>query len=156
MRKTAVTRTAGRRQGLAAWLPYRRLQEAPRVLCDALVAPFEMQVRTGGAAGRADCGDLAAAAHDLSDFDEQLGGMGIAGDEVVAMVDLDHLAVLTVIFGEHHHAAGCRKYGCPHIGDEIDTLVQGMLPGDGINAPPEARSVPARIDRRDCRHELFL
>src|SRR5262245_3590258 len=99
------------KRGATAVLPgtgygLRRLEELGRVLRAATVAHLEVQVRAGGAAGRADLGDLAAALQDVALADEQLRSVRVAGDQVVAVVDVDRIAVLRVEAGEDDYASG--------------------------------------------------
>ncbi len=53
-----------------------------------------MQMRAGRAPGGTDLAELAAALHHFPQLHEQLGLVGVARDQVVAMVDVHHVAVL--------------------------------------------------------------
>src|SRR5207247_8880862 len=67
-----------------------------RVLRRAAEADFEMQVRTGRAAGVAREGDAAAALQDVAFLHEQLGQVRIPRHQIVAVIDVDDVAVLRV------------------------------------------------------------
>src|SRR6516225_306058 len=54
---------------------------------------FIMQMRAGGAAGRADLADHLSDPDGVADLDVDLREMAVAGRKPVAMVDLDHAAV---------------------------------------------------------------
>src|SRR5215813_955159 len=71
-----------------------RHQELAGVLRRAAIAHLEMQVRAGRAPGGAHFADLVAPLHDIALLHVQLRLVGVARDEVVAMVDVDHVAVL--------------------------------------------------------------
>ncbi len=116
------------------------MQEFLRVLRHALHQHLEMQVRAGGTAGGADLGDLLAAAHEVAALDEGAGGMGVAGDQLVAVVDLHHVAVGRVDFLRHDHAAGSGQDGRAGVRLEVQPRVQGRLAGEGIDAPAEGRA----------------
>src|SRR5512139_3882642 len=77
-------------------LRIRGEQEPHRVLRGAAVANLEMQVRAGRAPGIAAVGDAAATLHQVAFLDEHLRQVRVAGDEVVAVVDVNHVAVLRV------------------------------------------------------------
>src|SRR5688572_21798506 len=117
--------------------PGRRLrlrhQELHRVLRGAAIAHFEMQMRPGGAAGRAHLAQLAAALHHFALFHEQLLLVRVARDQIVAMVDVHHVAVLRVNAGENHDAVGCGHDGRAPVGQKIDAFVHGPLPGERID-----------------------
>src|SRR5438105_3178338 len=66
--------------------------EARRVLRGTAEAHLEMQVRAGGAAGVAGERDALGALHDVALLDEQPRQVGIARHEVVAVIDIDHVA----------------------------------------------------------------
>src|SRR5450759_1454071 len=60
------------------------LEEAIRILCDALIAHFEMHMRPSRASGGTGLGDYRAALHQTPRFYQQLRIVGIAGRKVVA------------------------------------------------------------------------
>src|SRR2546427_8861614 len=74
------------------------------VLRCAAEAHFEMQVRTGRAAGIAREGDAAAALQDVAFLHEQLGQVRIPRHQIVAVIDVDDIAVLRVEARKLHHA----------------------------------------------------
>src|SRR5262249_61627690 len=66
-----------------------RHQELAGVLRRAAIAHLEMQVRAGRAPGGAHFADLVAALHDVAFLHVELRLVGVARDEIVAMVDVD-------------------------------------------------------------------
>ena len=115
-----------------------------------------MHMRPGGTAGGAGFGDYVAALHQITGLDQQLGSVGVAGGEVVAVVDIDHVAILSMNFGNNDQAAGRRVNGCTGVDQKIDALVHGVLSGNRIDAPAEAGGIPMDVDRFDRGHELFF
>src|SRR5687767_2767274 len=112
-----------------------RHQELIRVLRCAPVADLEVQVRPSRAAGRAHFAELAPALYHLALFHDQLRLVGVARYEVIAMVDVDHVAVLRVKAGEYHHAVRGRDDGRSLLGQKVDAHVHRPLTGEGIDAP---------------------
>ena len=127
-----------------------------RVLRRAAEAHLEMQVRAGRAAGRAHFTDLASARHDVALLHEQLRAMRVASDEVVAVIDVDHVAVLRMEAGEDDDAAGGGNDLRAGFGEEIDSFVHRQLAGERIDPLAEAGGVVGRPHRKHRRHELFL
>src|ERR1017187_10807006 len=101
-----------------------------------------MHVRPGGAAGGSGLGDYRAALHQVAGFDQQFGGVSVAGGKVVAVVNIDHIAILGMEFGDHDQAVGRGVDGGAGVDQKIDALVQGVLSSDWIDAPTEAGGVP--------------
>src|SRR5713226_4130573 len=66
------------------------------VLRRAAEAHFEMQMRTGQAAGIAREGDTAAALQDFAFLHEQLGKVRVPRHQVIAVIDVDDIAALRV------------------------------------------------------------
>ena len=60
---------------------------------------FEMQVGSRGTPGGPDFCDLLAALHQLTSVDQNLGGVGIACGQVLAVVDLHEISVLRMALG---------------------------------------------------------
>ena len=112
-------------------------QELLRVLRDALHHHLEVQVRPGRTACRADVGDLLAALDQVALLHPEPGGVGIAGDQVVAVVDFDHVAVGGMNFLRHHDAAGGGQDGRARVGLEVQPGVQRASAGERIDAPAE-------------------
>src|SRR5712692_2802562 len=137
-RERAGTRAMGT---AGAWarrkcrLARRGLKKPDRVLRNATVADFEVQVRAGGAAGGSGFGDLASALNDLAFPDQNSRAMSVAGREVVAVVDLDQETVLRMRSRVDHHAARSRENGSPDIHGKIHALVHGEHAIEWIDAP---------------------
>src|SRR4051794_6408899 len=72
-------------------------EEFMRVLLNPLYQHLEMQMRTGRTASRSDVGNMLAALDDVADLHQQAGSMGVACDNIIAMVDLEHVAVLMMV-----------------------------------------------------------
>src|SRR5687767_1283221 len=98
-------------------------EELRGILRRAPEAHFEMQVRPGGAAGGADFADLLAALDQIALAHHDLRGMGVARHQVVAVIDVDHVAVLGMEPGENDDAPGGSHDRRTVIGDEVDAFV---------------------------------
>ena len=72
--------------------------------------------------------------------------MGIAGDQVVAVIDFYHVAVGCIEFLRHHHATGRGMDRGADFGWVIQASVQRRGAGKWVNPPAEAR---AQITTRD-------
>src|SRR3989442_13180625 len=134
----------------------RKDEKLGGVLRRTAKADLEMQVWTGRAAGIAREGDTAAALQDLAFLHEQLGKVRVPRHQVVAVIDVDDIAVLRVEAGELHHArcrGDDRRAG---IGEEVDAFVQRPLPGERVDALAESGSVVGRRYRQHRRHEFLL
>ncbi len=80
------------------------------VLKDALHEYFKMQVGAGRAAGRADLRYFLTTFDQIAFFDKHFGRMGVTGDQIIAVVNLDHIAIGRMVFLGHHHTARCSQY----------------------------------------------
>ena len=78
-----------------------------------------MQVCSGRAPGRSDGSDLLTALDQIAFFHEHTGSMGVAGEQVIAMVDFNHIAVATAVITGNHHAPRSGKNRCTGFGLEI-------------------------------------
>ncbi|MNL59321.1 hypothetical protein D3C87_1830360 [compost metagenome] len=63
-----------------------------------------------------------------------LGCMGVSGDQIVAVIDFDHVAVGWVKLLHHHDAAGRGQDRRSGVGRKVQSGVQGRAPVDGIDA----------------------
>src|SRR5690242_4676808 len=81
--------------------------------------------------------------------------MGIAGDETVAVVDLDHITILGVEVRKDDDPAGSGVYRGAHLRHEVDTFMESALPCERIDAPAVARRAPFSTHRRHRWHQLF-
>ena len=64
-----------------------------------------MQMRTGRTTSAAHFRDLLPAHHDLAQPDQALGSMSITADEIIAVVNIDHITIFGMKIGIHYHAA---------------------------------------------------
>src|ERR1700694_3138686 len=126
------------------------------VLRRAAEANLEMQVRTGRSTGAAREGDAAAALQNIAFLHKQLGKMRVAGYQVIAVIDIDQVAVLRVEACKLHHACRRGDDGRAGVGKKIDAFVQRPLAGEGIDAAAEARGVVRGGPRQHGRHELLF
>src|SRR3989454_804587 len=126
------------------------------VLRCAAEAHFEMQVRTGRAAGIAREGDAAAALQDVAFLPEQLGQVRIPRHQIVAVIDVDDIAVLRVEARKLHHARRGVDDGRAGVGEEVDALVHRPLPVERIDPLAESGSVVRSGHGQHGRHEFLL
>src|SRR5262249_48463528 len=94
-------------------------QELVGIQRDALLAHLEVQVRAGGAAGRADLGDELALHHHVAHLHEALGKVRVARREPVVVIDVDDVSVLLHIRDRGHHAARGRHHGRAGRSDDV-------------------------------------
>jgi hypothetical protein len=78
--------------------------------------------------------------------------MGIPGDQVVAVVNLDQVAVFGMVFLRHHHAAGSRQDGRARRRWEIQPCMQGGSPVERVDSPAKSGPRRRRLDRLLRRH----
>src|SRR5450830_23004 len=102
-------------------------EEFARVLCHAADAHFKVQMGAGGTTGGTDIGDMLAALDDVAHFDEQLRSMRIACHQVIAMIDLDHIAELIMIFRCNHHTGSSRYDWRADWRRKIQALMEGVM-----------------------------
>src|SRR5688572_15072917 len=69
---------------------------------------FVMDVWTGSEPRRPDQRDALPALHHLATPHHHLGGMRIAGDDAIAVIDLDHVAVIALVARANNGALGGR------------------------------------------------
>ena len=74
-----------------------------RILEDALNEHFKMQMRSGRPAGRADFSNFLAPLNQIAFFNEHARRVGVPANEVIAVVDLNHVSIgLVVLLGDHY------------------------------------------------------
>src|ERR1700722_20506783 len=98
-----------------------------------------MQMRAGGAPGRADPADPLPDANALADANVDLRQMTVAGGKAVAVIDLDHLAVAAAPAGRRHRS---RRRGVGRLAvaaAELDTRVHRRHMQERIDAHAERR-----------------
>jgi hypothetical protein len=61
--------------------------------------------------------------------------VGVAGDEIVAVVYFDHITILGVEVRVDDHTAGCRVDRGARSREEVDSLVKSALPAEWVDAP---------------------
>jgi hypothetical protein len=106
-----------------------------------------MKVAAGRTAGRTHQADEVAAADALARFDEDLRKVAVAGLQRMAMFDLDIFAVAADPLGAADSAVGSgidRRADWP---GNVDAVVAGTTPGEGIAAVAEARGQAHFVDR---------
>src|SRR5690606_37461512 len=107
------------------WLPERDLaQELARVVQPPVLPDLQVHVDPGGTPGRAGLGHLLAGAHQVAHLHRVAGVVGVAGDEAVAVVDLDHVAIAAAHARIADHAIGHAHHRVAGPGVEIDALVE--------------------------------
>src|SRR5690242_17426666 len=97
-----------------------------------------MEMRSGRAAGRADPPDNLIRLDLLADGDLDHGEMAVAGDDPVAVIDLDHQAITAAPTSVRDHAGGGRSHRVAHVPAEIDACMHGGAPKEGIDANAKA------------------
>ena len=123
-------------------------EEARRILRNALEAHFEVQMRPGRTPGRADFGNFLRALNDVAGLDVQCRSVGVAGDDVAAMIDFHHVAELVMPLGGQHHAPCCSHDRRTGLGNEVDAFVRRVLASDRVNPHAEAGHVEFGVDRQ--------
>src|SRR5579884_1961481 len=107
-----------------------------------------MQMRTGGASGRADPADHLADADALTDLDVDLGQVAVACRKTVAVVDLHHVAVAAVPAGDGHAPVGRGAHRLAIVAAQIDAGMHGRPSEEGVGANAEGRThVDGPFDR---------
>src|SRR5450830_340647 len=115
-------------------------QKAVRILGNALHQQLEVQVGPGGAPRGAHFGNALTPLDQIALVNKHLRSMGIAGDQVVSVIDLDHLPILGVVGLGDHHTTGGGQDRSAHISLVVLACVQGRTARDRIDAPAEART----------------
>src|SRR5688572_5625650 len=91
-----------------------------------------MHVRTRGTARGADVGQRVATRHGLAHTDGQAAIVAIAGDQAVAMADLDEVAIAGLLARESDDASSHGDHVRTLGTGEIDALVEGLVTREGI------------------------
>ena len=113
-----------RQSHLPAWHFLPRSKKFLRVLEHSLHQHLKVQVRPGGSTGRADFGNFLATLHEIALFNQYPQGMGVPGNQIIAMVNFDHIAVRRMNFLRHHNAPSRRDNRRAWLGGEIKAGVQ--------------------------------
>src|SRR3974377_253610 len=117
-----------------------RAQELLWVNRFAVDARLIVQMRPGGAAGRANMADRLADTHHLPDFHVDLRQVTVAGGEAVAVVDLYHVAVAAFPAGKAHSAGGGGVDRFTLFDTELDAGVNGRATSERVHAHTEGRA----------------
>src|SRR5262245_18836527 len=102
---------------------HARAQEALRIDCFAVDPRLVMQMRSGGAAGRADLADDLAGLDRVADLGVDAGEVAIACRQAVAVVDLDHLAIAALPAGECHRSVRSCAHRVTGVAAHVDAGV---------------------------------
>ena len=65
--------------------------------------------------------------------------MGVAADEVVTVIDLNHITILRMEGRKHDHAARCCLYVGAFFGHEVHTFMERIEASERIDAPTIGR-----------------
>ena len=94
------------------------------ILQDALNQYLEVKVCACGSACGTHFSNLLPALNQVPFFDQYLGRMGVTGDEVVAVVNFNHVAVGLVVFLSNDDATRSSNYRSALLGREIQHGMQ--------------------------------
>lgn len=83
------------------------------VLENPLHQYLKVKVRTGGTPCGSHFGNLLATAHDVALLDQGARCVGVASDQLVAVVHLDHVAVSWMVFLRHDYTPAAARIGVP-------------------------------------------
>src|SRR5262249_36096040 len=119
--------------------PLPGAQKSLRVDRLAIDAGLVVQMRPGGAAGRANLADDLAAVHRLADLDVDAGQVAVAGREAMAGLDFDHVSVAPLPAGEGHRAIGGGAYRLADVAAHVDAGVKCRGGHERIDAHAESR-----------------
>ena len=117
--------------------PFAGFQEPGRIDRFVVDAGFVVQMRAGGAAGRADAADDVADLDVLADAHVDRRQMAVAGRELVAVVDLDHLAVAAVPAGGDDGAGGGGAHRIAGVAAHVHAGVHRRTTEERIGAHAE-------------------
>src|SRR5450830_448293 len=113
-------------------------QKLARILRNAANTNLEVQMGTGRSAGSTDIGDMLAPLDDVAYLHVEPGSMRISSDEIIAVINLQHVAKLIMIFGGNDYAGSSSDNRRAGRRRKIQTFVKRILAGKGIDAPAEA------------------
>src|SRR3546814_18132897 len=90
-----------------------------------------MKMRPRGAAGRSHARNGVAARHLLADPRAEAGQMGVAGQDAVAMRDLDHIAIAAALADETDLARCGGQDRLAHAARKIQARAKGRMAATG-------------------------
>src|SRR4051794_26884798 len=101
-----------------------------------------MQMRAGRTACATYFGYLLPPYYHLPQFDQALGSMSIAADEIIAMVDIDHITIFRMVIGIHYPPPGRRNDRSTCRCRKINTFMKSTPARERVYAQPKTRGVP--------------
>src|SRR5882672_3181848 len=147
----------GSAAGPEAW-PRSATDEGEGIDLSAVTQHLEVHVRPGGVAGGPHERHGFTALHRLTDAHQRALVVRVAGDEAVAVTDLDELAETRPLAGPGDDAGGDRDHPVTDGPGEIDALVERLAAIEGIGARAEIGGNKAPRDRAafgvDLRFQL--
>src|ERR1700688_4771306 len=133
---------------LKAAEPDAGAQEFLRIDCFAVDPCLVVQVRAGGASGRADLTDSVADAYLLPYLYADVREVAVAGGKAVAVVEFDHVAIPSLGAGDGYLAVGGGTNRIARVAAQVDAGMNGWAPEERIHAHAERR---AHVDFADDR-----
>ena len=83
-----------------------------------------MQMRTGRTASAAHLCNFLSPYHYLADFDQALGSVRVPTDELIAVVNINHITIFGMVVGIHYHPARRSLDGRSRGSGEINALMK--------------------------------
>src|SRR5579872_4063055 len=114
------------------------LEEVDGIAGAAVDPDLVVQMNRGHAAGGADETERLVQGDGRADLDEDPAEVGVARGEAVAVVDLDHVAVVAVPAGIAHDTVGRGENLGRSVSAQVDALMEGSAAAEGIEAKAEA------------------
>src|ERR1039458_5345975 len=119
------------------------LQKAHGILSNTFLTDFKVQAISGRASGTSHLGNLLTAPHHLTDLYQQFGSMPVAGDNIIAVINLHHITILGMVtrIGDHTASRSInRRSGIRH---KVHSFVHGVGAGERIYTPTKIRGIKA-------------
>src|SRR5690606_9677179 len=95
---------------------------------------LKMQMRPRRTASGTYRGDFLPGVHQITYLDQDLGCMGIACHQLVAVIDFHHVAVPAQARCMGNYAARGGNYGSTARSGEVDAFVKRTATGNGVDA----------------------
>src|SRR6185312_578448 len=115
-------------------------QELLRINRLAVDARLVVQMRAGGAPGRADLAAHLADMDGLADLDVDLREVAVARGKAVAVVDLDHVAVAALAPGDRHAPGRGRVHRIADVAAHVEAGVHRRAMQERVHAHAEGRT----------------
>src|SRR6188768_3926201 len=106
-----------------------------------------MQVRTGRTAIAAHLCNFLSPYHYLADFHQALGSVRVPTDELITVVNINHITIFGMVVGIHDHPARRRLDWRSRGSREINALMKCATPGKWIDPHAKSGGVPLRLYR---------